>query len=284
MGHGHLAEARGRLSKRRERSEPFGVSPPPTVKLEDMRIHLSLHPLRPLELPTQYNQAVQGFIYHHLEVTLAHWLHEEAYRYQERRFKMFTFGRLQGSYTRRLDSDTIIFETPVTLPIASADGRILQSLAETLLRANEVILHQTPCQVASVGIVPPPKPDLSRPVRVRALSPITVYSTLQGPTGIKKTYYYTPQEREWSTLLLDNLRRKAVALGWESERVAELHGRITPLRVGPRDRRINRFKGTVIVGYTGEYTLELPPALFELAYDTGLGSKNAQGFGMIEVI
>lgn len=249
-----------------------------------MRILLTLQPQRPLKMPTQYNQAVQGFLYHHLEATLAHWLHDEAYLYRERRFKMFTFGRIQGSYTRHAEEDQIVFGGAVTLPIASADGRILQSLAETFLQASLVTLHHTPCQVASVGIVPPPKLDFSRPVRVRTLSPITVYSTLQSPSGAKKTYYYTPHEREWSTLLLDNLRRKAVALGWEPERVAELHGRVAPLRVSPRDRRINRFKGTVIVGYTGEYALELPPALFELAYDTGLGSKNAQGFGMIEVV
>lgn len=253
-------------------------------KLKYVRINLNLMPLEPLELPTQYNQAVQGFIYHHLEATLARWLHDEAYLYRQRHFKMFTFGRIQGSYTRHAEEERIAFKGAITLPIASADGRILQSLAETFLQTSIVTLYHTPCQVASVGIVPPPKPDFSGPVRIRTLSPITVYSTLQGPSGAKKTYYYTPYEREWSTLLLDNLRRKALALGLEEKRVAELHGRVAPLRVGPRDRRVNRFKGTVIVGYTGEYTLELPPALFELAYDTGLGSKNAQGFGMIEVI
>jgi hypothetical protein len=36
------------------------------------------------------------------------------------------------------------------------------------------------------------------PVLIRALSPITVYSTLQTADGRKKTYYYAPQEPEWT--------------------------------------------------------------------------------------
>lgn len=253
-------------------------------KLEYVRINLSLTPLEPLELPTQYNQAVQGFIYHHLELALARWLHDEAYRHRQRRYKMFTFGRLQGRYALLPEAGRVRFEGGVTLPVAAADARILQSLAETFLRRGEVVLHRTPCRVGGVAIIPPARPDFSRPVRVRTLSPITAYSTATTPGGAKKTYYYNPREREWSTLLLDNLRRKALALGWEPGRVAELHGRVAPLRVGPHDRRVNRFKETVVVAYTGEYALELPPPLFELAYDTGLGSKNAQGFGMIEVV
>lgn len=249
-----------------------------------MRILLSLEPVEQLYLPVQYNQAVQGFIYHHLDATLSRWLHDDAYRYRDRKFKLFTFGRIQGKYERIKNSESIEFAGVVSIPIASADSRILQSLAETFLKAERVTLGHTTCQVASVGIIPPPKPDFKRPIRVRTLSPIVAYSTLMGPTGIKKTYYYDPREQEWSTQLLDNLRRKALALGWDAQQVSELHGRVSPLRLGPSDRRINRFKGTVIIGYTGEYALELPQALFELAYDTGLGSKNSQGFGMIELI
>lgn len=44
------------------------------------------------------------------------------------------------------------------------------------------------------------------------------------------------------------------------------------------------FKGTVIKGWTGLYELSLPEPLFQIAYDTGLGSKNSQGFGMVEVV
>ncbi len=50
------------------------------------------------------------------------------------------------------------------------------------------------------------------------------------------------------------------------------------------DQKILNFKGTVIKGWTGLYEVNLPEPYFRLAYDAGFGAKNAQGFGMVEVI
>jgi CRISPR-associated endoribonuclease Cas6 len=48
--------------------------------------------------------------------------------------------------------------------------------------------------------------------------------------------------------------------------------------------RILEYRGTVIKGWTGLFKLDLPEPFFLLAYDSGLGSKNSQGFGMVEVV
>jgi CRISPR-associated endoribonuclease Cas6 len=45
-----------------------------------------------------------------------------------------------------------------------------------------------------------------------------------------------------------------------------------------------RYRDTVIKAWSGIYELDLPEPFFLLAYDSGLGSKNPQGFGMVEVI
>jgi CRISPR-associated endoribonuclease Cas6 len=34
----------------------------------------------------------------------------------------------------------------------------------------------------------------------------------------------------------------------------------------------------------GRFKLKGSPALMSIAYDTGLGSKNSQGFGMFEIV
>jgi len=44
------------------------------------------------------------------------------------------------------------------------------------------------------------------------------------------------------------------------------------------------YKGTVIKAWMGIYSLMLPRVLFEIAFDSGIGAKNSQGFGMIEAI
>ena len=52
-------------------------------------------------------------------------------------------------------------------------------------------------------------------------------------------------------------------------------------RVNPR---ITRYGAAPVKGWTGIYELDLPEPFFLLAYDAGLGSKNPQGFGMVEVM
>jgi CRISPR-associated endoribonuclease Cas6 len=112
------------------------------------------------------------------------------------------------------------------------------------------------------------------------------YSTLQTPDGRKKKiYYYAPQEREWSESLFSNLKRRARALGWAADVDEDLkEACVRPRKVRMTDQKILDFKGFVIKGWTGLYEVNLPEPYFRLAYDAGFGAKNAQGFGMVDVL
>jgi len=246
-----------------------------------MRIVLEFAPSDgKLSLPLHYNSEVQGLIYRNLDRALSRWLHDEGMPLGKRRFKFFTFSRLLGRY--RINGDTIEFSGPVRVHVGSVHEEILESLALHLLREPQVRLGKEPCEVAGIEVEPLPR--ISRPMLVRTLSPITVYRTLYTAEGKRKTYYFNPSEEEWEELILANLRRKARALGWEKPRLEGLTGaHIRPVRVGKRDERIMRYRETVIKGWTGIYELDLPEPFFLLAYDAGLGAKNPQGFGMVEL-
>jgi CRISPR-associated endoribonuclease Cas6 len=136
-------------------------------------------------------------IYHHLDRALADRLHDEGLPLGKRSFRLFTFSRLLGRY--RITSDTIEFSGPVRIHVGSVHQQILQSLAEHLLREPAVRLGKEVCEISSIEVEPLPK--MSRPVRVRTLSPITIYSTLSTADGRKKTYYYSPSERDWEDQL-----------------------------------------------------------------------------------
>ncbi len=247
-----------------------------------MRIVLELLPTRErLSLPLQYNSEVQGLIYKNLDRALAAWVHDRGTPLGRRQFRFFTFSRLLGRY--RIIEDLIEFTGPVRLRIGSVHEELLESLALHLLREPLVRLGKEECAVRAIEVEPLPK--IARPMLVRAISPITVYRTLYTAEGKRKTYYFSPFEREWEELLLANLWRKGRALGWGKTRLAGLEGaHIRPFKVGKKDLRIMEYRGTVIKGWTGVYELDLPAPLFLLAYDAGLGSKNSQGFGMVEVI
>ncbi|ADU51675.1 CRISPR-associated protein Cas6 [Thermaerobacter marianensis DSM 12885] len=66
-----------------------------------MRAIFELRPAsRQLVLPLQYNSMLQGLVYHLLEGTeVAEFLHDQGFTRGARRYKMFTFSRLEGVYT-----------------------------------------------------------------------------------------------------------------------------------------------------------------------------------------
>jgi CRISPR-associated endoribonuclease Cas6 len=236
-----------------------------------------------ITLPIQYNHLLQGLIYTNLDRALSEWLHEEGHAYEQRRFKLFTFSRLFGR--GRVERGKITFDGPIHFHLGAVDTEILGSLAEHLLKRPGVHLAGKPCRISEVAVEPVPEVDFDRPVRVKTLSPVTAYSTLSTPDGRKKTYYYSPREDEWSESLVANIRRKAQALGWAADVEKDLKGSwVRPRRVRVQDQKVMKFKGTVIKGWTGVYEVNLPEPYFWLAYDSGLGSKNGQGFGMVRVV
>ena len=249
-----------------------------------MRLTLTFEPLSgDLSLPVHYNHLVQRMIYKSLDKAIASRFHEEGYAYGKRRLKLFTFSRI-FSDERVLDTrkKQIIFGKPARLKIGSVAIELLESLARHLVCQGELKLGDVQCRFISIEVEMPVA--ASGPLILRTLSPIVTYSTLTNAEGKKKTYYYNPWEREFQAKILDNLRRKWSALNREGSPPSMGDAYIRPLRVTKRNEVIVKFKETVIKGWTGVYEVSLPEPYFSLAYDAGLGSKNSQGFGMMEVV
>lgn len=242
-----------------------------------MRICLTLRPYQgELSLPIQYNEYIQAFLYSHLDHHLASCIHDEGIPdpVGKRRLKFFTFSRLLGRW--RVSNGKIIFSEAAKLVVASPMTDFLGSLATHLISQRSLPLGSQELYLEAVEIEPPLAAQ--RPILVQALSPITVYSTLFTAEGKRKTYYYSPWEREFEVLLLRNLQRKARV--WYGSPICE-EGHIRPFKISRRDEHIVKFKGTVIKAWTGIYELDLPAEYLEMAYDAGLGAKNSQGFGCI---
>jgi len=248
-----------------------------------MRISLKFF-AKKLVLPVHYNHLLQSFIYNTLDDTLAQFYHNKGYSFLRRQFKLFTFSRLLTKNRKfNPNTRTITFHGLVNLKIGSVDGKLLESIASYLVKKGSFRLGRHVCELESIEVEMPILPD--GPVLVKALSPITIRSTLSTPEGKKKNYFYTPFEAEFSEKLLENLKRKARAYLGEEADLPELSGSyIRPVRVSKKNEAIVNFKGYWIKGWTGLYEVNLPRPYFELAYDAGLGAKNSQGFGMIEVV
>lgn len=247
-----------------------------------MRLKIKFfHPEKPfITLPCHYNELIQGFIYTHLDRYLAEHLHNRGFKdpVTQRAFKFFTFSRLIPDKNFLIENGKIHLYGEITLIISSCVKEFIQSFALNLLKAGEIRLGEERLSLSSVYVesVPPYKEK----IYVKTLSPVTIYSSLLTPEGKKKTYYYSPFERDFEKLILENLNKKLRALKGIT---AEGKGSIRPHKVSSKNQRVVFYKNTVIKGWDGIFELSLPEELFGLAFETGLGAKNSQGFGCIEV-
>ena len=229
-----------------------------------------------LILPVHYNYYIQSFLYHHISQELGEFLHDQGFILGKRRFKMFTFSRLYGRY--RIVDKKIKFFSSVYLTVSSPLDRFVSELGNSLLRKDNLKLAGNIIHIESIRVHP--EPDINDEIEIGMLSPVVVYSTLFTGDGKKKTYYYSPYEAEFSQLVDRNLRKKYEALYGKKP-----SGKKLELKTLGRVRnKILMYRGTVIKGWMGRFRLNGNKKLLKFAYDTGIGSKNSQGFGMFEVI
>lgn len=254
-----------------------------------MRVKIIVEPIDPFIIRVGYNSAIQGFIYHNLSVKLADKIHDMGFLHEKRTFKMFTFSRLYGVnkplfYDR--SNGTLKTDLPFWFILSSPVHDLIREFSSAM--AAEEILNIGGCRVAVSEIDVIKQPVFSDNAAIKMLSPVTVYSTLLKASGDKKTYYYHPDEPEFNDLCLKNLLKKFSAFFPDKqplrEELSQSPFKIEPLSHGFAPRQeIIKYKGFVIKGYMGVYRIQAHPLLLELAYDSGLGAKNSQGFGCFEL-
>jgi CRISPR-associated endoribonuclease Cas6 len=246
-----------------------------------MRVTLNFQREQALTLPLQYNHILQGFIYHHLSPQLSAFLHQEGFLYEKRSFKLFCFSNLMGRYRiQQKEEKTIEFAPPFKLIVSSPVERFIQELAETLLKKPEIDLHGQEVLIESIEVHP--TPPIDGELLVKMLSPMTMSSTLKTADGGTKRYYYSPFEKDFSPLMEANALKKYQA--FHKTPADGLTLEVDPERVNKSCEKIMNFKDTVVKAWTGVYRLKGSPELLHTAYDCGLGGRNSQGFGMVELL
>ncbi|AKL94551.1 CRISPR-associated protein Cas6 [Clostridium aceticum] len=228
-------------------------------------------------LPIDYNHIIQGFIYDCLNKDLSQFLHEKGFKYHSRSFKMFTFSRLMGEYKLNKDRGQIVFTGPMYLVITSPVKGFFNSLAHTFLIGNIVRLGNNNLKITSLE---GEHIDVeSEEIIVRTLSPIVVYSTLLRPDNRKYTCYFQPGDPDYNRLITENLKKKYISF----LKTEPPQGSITVKTLSPCKQVIVNYKKTIIKGYTGKIKITGPRELLKIALEAGCGSKNAQGFGLIQL-
>ena len=227
-----------------------------------------------IDLPLSYNHLVQAAIYNCISRTLANFLHNKGFLVGKRSFKLFVFSRLLGKYS--IHRGRISYDGKIALYISSPLERFIYEVSNHMVKKGTINIGGSKLHAVGLSFARSFVPK--NEVKIRMLSPVTIYSTLLAPDGRKKTYYYSPYEKEFSELVDMNAKKKYFILN-KKELKSELS--IKPLRV---KEVIMLYKKTVVKGWMGTFMLKGPKSLIRTVYEAGLGAKNSQGFGMFEVV
>lgn len=228
-----------------------------------------------LTLPLNYHHILQSIIYHHLRCGSRRYQnhHDDKDAAEKRQYKHFTFSLIRGKY--RICGKKIIFEETIEYEIRSPEARMIHAI-ERSIRENGITYGET--HFDKVELILSDREAESGTLQIRMVSPICIYST-EKETGF--THYYAPWEEKFSEMIRENFRRKYEAYCgmYPSGEIC-----ITPLKVTEKDKMITNYKGIYLCGWKGEYLLQGSRKYLNFLYQSGLGSKNSQGFGMFEII
>lgn len=240
-----------------------------------MRIEIYFNLKEPVAIPIQYNNIVQAIIYSWIrDEKFKDFIHNKGYRFEEKVYKLFTFSKINGKFQIDKQNRKIIFYESMRITISSAVNEFMEYLlGSVLLENNPINIGGAKVEISKVEVKEPP--ELSKKVQVYTLSPVTTYTTLEN----KQTRFYNPFDMEFSQYIRNNLLHKYEA--YYEEQPEDTDFIIRPIGA-VKEARIN-YKGFHILAYNCELEMEGSEELLRMAYDAGIGGKNAQGFGCIEV-
>ena len=243
-----------------------------------LRIKITLESRDKITLPVGFNEILQWFIYSSIR---DEWLHDIGFEFNKRSFKLFTFSSIlqRGRYLK--EKNLFVFPRRISFIVASPVDWILQKLASGSIQKDKINMWYNDVYLTEISVLKPNKVE-SNTILVRALTPIEVHSTFETQNG-KKTHYYTPFESEFSSLINENARKKWKAF-FKSEPPSDI--KIEPK--GFNKEKIVRFgtdeRYVIVKGWTGNFKLQGEPDFLKFILDAGIGSRNPQGFGLVEVM
>ena len=237
----------------------------------------------PLIVPVNYQHLLQAFIYKILPQEEAAYLHDQGFQHQNRKYKLFVFSSLQSpnaAYDKK--TKKLSFYENLSLSIGYIITGIIEKTANFLLLSEDLQINGVSLKVESLEFDKFEVQD--NEIVVRSVSPITVYSTFERRDRSKITHYFSPFDKVFEHLLEENFIRKYEAFYNKSLEDEGQVLSVEPIQVDSRDKVVTNYKSTWITGWKGIYRLKAKPEYLSFLLNTGLGSKNSLGFGMIRPI
>lgn len=250
-----------------------------------MRVKLTLLAVEKATwLPLNYNHAVASLIYYtlgHASVEFAARLHDEGFNADGRRFKLFTFSRLQLRRSRVTEDRLLLQDPTIILQISSPVAEFIEHFVTGLFQAASFNIAGARFTLQQAETLP--TPVFTNRMSFRALSPIT--ESVRDDEG--GTRFLSPED-DWSEIMQRNLLRKYKALHGHTPADVSLHWMWDQdylkesARRGRRASVLTDIRGIKVRGWLAPFSVEGNKELIEIGYEAGFGARNSMGFGMVE--
>lgn len=235
-----------------------------------MQLHFTFNLKDPITVPLNYNYPVQSAVYRKLQqVSESDFWHDEGFL-NNNLFKAFVFGSLKGDY--KIVSKHMHFSNTISFEVRSPLFEFCDALQRSFELYPSIRLFDTVIPLQDLKIKN--EHINSDRVIVQTNSPVSVHQTCEDG----KTVYFSPDMDEFAHGLQSNFAHKYQAImGTAPPPVT-----ITP--IGEHKKIVTTYKKIWVTAYKGRYLLEGNHKALEFIYNTGLGAKSSQGFGMVDII
>ncbi len=239
-----------------------------------MKVRVELvHHQPTVTFPIAYNYLLQSLIYDLIRDKFPH-LHDVGFEYEKRKLKLFTFSQIY-SEKYKVNRKIINFTSPLCFFVSSPIDEFIDALTNEILRRAEIRIGKNLFTLSKIDpVIENFKNNTS--IKVKAISPITVYTTDEDG----HTYYHSPEEEIFNSLVKSNIQKKAFVLGIDIDE-NNIDFSIEPLNFDQKNSRTSFYKDFFVRGWVGNFKIQGDQKLLKVALSAGLGAKNSQGFGMI---
>ena len=235
-----------------------------------MQIIIHIKNSEELSFPLSYNYQLSSAIYKLLsdDEELSTFFHDEGFFSGTGRHKLFAFSPLLGHH--RIKNKKIIFDSSISFEVRSISDDFIKTLRDSAFKSGHIKLFSYDLEIGMIEVYD--RHLYATEAVVRTVSPVAAAENKDN-----KTVYYSPDDEEFLYTVNRSLyNRFNAAFGDEPPSILNIRLLSEPKKV------VTRIKGLWVTAYHAQFALSAAPEVMDFIYNTGIGSKTSQGFGMIE--
>lgn len=237
-------------------------------------------------LPINYQYEQSAVIYRVLasgNENYAQWLHSNGFALDKKQFRLFNFSPLVIASRKQMGDRILIFSDTVEwyitfLPDKSTENFIKGIFTDRIFQLGDR-QSKVQFQVQSVEALPPMR--FESEMSFKTISPMVI--SRKEENG--RIAYLSPLDPYVEDSVLYSLTEKYKAF-YDSPFTEDISAYKFTLLNTPKEKLITIKAGTPeetkVKGYKCSFKICLPEILMKIMYETGIGSKGSQGFGMIK--